>query len=83
MRGLVMPQIVREVMSRIAETGEEAFDEWVEGWLDLAARLGQELPPDIEDDAREAWVENVVAAYAESMLFATKAEDLLRVSEAA
>lgn len=67
----------------MAGAREEPSDEWVEGWLDLAARLGQELPADIEEDAQETWVEDVVTAYAESLRLGTKAEELLRTSEAA
>lgn len=80
--GLVVPQIVREVMSKVAFEDQDAAEPWVENWLGFADRLDQEFPADGDDDDRRQWVDDVVNAYAESLQLATHAEGhLLRTLE--
>jgi hypothetical protein len=79
--GLVMPQIVREVITQVA-AAEEGAEPWVEKWVCFAEGLGQELPDDADDDARVKWIDDVVGAYADNLRLATRAEThLLRTLE--
>ena len=74
-RALVMPQVLRSVLSHILFVERAGLDDdsdgWHMGWLRLAQTLISEAVPPLtgpeDDDAREAalqWIEDVVGAFA-------------------
>jgi hypothetical protein len=76
-RALVLPEIVREVLRRAADS--EQTDGWVEDWLSFASRLGHEAPGADEDI--DDWVQDVVRSYCGSTKFATGVMKQLKVRE--
>ena len=75
-RGIVMPQIVREVLPLVA-AAEQQTEPWVQKWSDFAKRLSGEEVPEDPDDVDE-WVDEVVRQFTLESKFATLAEDHLQ-----
>lgn len=67
---LVYPAALREIVTRIIhveqyEEYDEEGDGWMDRWLKFAARLPNIGPiPGKDDDDRELWIDDVVAAFA-------------------
>lgn len=81
-RGLIMPQIVRQVLAVVATT-EQQSELWAANWISFADRLGHSEPPNSDDDeAVQGWVDDVVESFARSFKMATAAEAQMRREEA-
>lgn len=81
-RGLIMPQIVRQVLEIVAVT-EQQSEPWAANWISFADRLGHPELPDGEDDgAVQDWVNNVVESFTVSLKMASEAETHMRAEEA-
>ncbi len=79
-RGLIMPQIVRAVLPRVA-TAEQKTDDWVQRWSEFAKRLGFEVPnEDADEDVVSDWVDQVASEFALTLRFATEAEGHLHTT---
>ena len=78
-RALVLPHIVREVLTMAVGSAEP----WVEKWFEFASKLVHDEPPEAgsEDDVVEMWVNLVVASFAARSNFATLTEQFLSVAE--
>lgn len=78
LRGLILPQIVRQVLEAALDH-DQPSDEWVVNWLGFADRYGHsDLPNVDEDGAVEDWIDGVVEAFTDSLTFATQARELMR-----
>jgi hypothetical protein len=81
-RGLIMPQIVRQVLAVVATT-EQQSEPWAVNWISFADRLGHPDLPNAEDDeAVQGWVDNVVESFTVSLKLASAAETHMRAEEA-
>lgn len=81
-RGLIMPQIVRQVLAVVATT-EQQSEPWAANWISFADRLGHSELPDAEDDqAVRGWVDDVVESFTVRLKMASAAETHLRAEEA-
>jgi hypothetical protein len=81
-RGLIMPQIVRQVLAEVATTDQQS-EPWAVNWISFADRLGHPELPDAEDDeAVQGWVDGVVESFTVSLKMASAAETHLRAEEA-
>jgi|SRR5271157_3816928 len=82
-RGLILPQIVRQVLSAAAAS-EHQSEQWVVNWMTFADRLGHTDPPTPDDeDAVQEWVDNVVESFTDDKRLATKAEESMRAGDEA
>ena len=67
---LVYPAALREILNRIihveqCEEYDEEGDGWMDRWLKFATRLPNIGPvPDKDDDDRELWIDDAIAAFA-------------------
>jgi|GEM_PF-4370719 hypothetical protein len=81
-RGLIMPQIVRQVLTVVAKT-EQQSEPWAANWISFAEQLGHPELPDAEDDeAVQGWVEEVVESFTVNLKMASAAEAYLCAEEA-
>ena len=81
-RGLIMPQIVRQVLAMVATT-EQQSEPWVANWISFADRLGYSELPNAEDDqAVQGWIDDVVESFTVSLKMASAAETHMRAEEA-
>lgn len=81
-RGLIMPQIVRQVLAIVATT-EQQSEPWAANWISFTDRLGYPELPDAEDDgAVQGWVEDVVESFTDNLKMASAAEAHMRAEEA-
>jgi hypothetical protein len=79
-RGLVLPQIVRQVLE--AAASRDQSDDWVANWMGFAERLGYSEPPSPDiDGAVEDWVDSVVGTYTDNLKLATKAREHMRAGD--
>lgn len=76
--GLIMPQIVRQVLSLIANSEELQSEPWAVNWISFADRLGHPLPDPPDEEIVQDWVENVVGSFTDSFKLATVAETRMR-----
>jgi|SRR5581483_9014048 len=80
-RGLIMPQIVRQVLAAVATTDQQS-EEWAANWISFADRLGHsELPNAEDDEAVQSWVDDVVESYTVSLKMASAAATYMRAEE--
>ncbi len=80
-RGLIMPQIVRQVLAVVATT--EQSEPWAANWISFADRLGHSELPNAEDgEAVQGWVDDVVEFFTVSLKMASAAETHMRAEEA-
>jgi hypothetical protein len=80
-RGLIMPQIVRQVLAMVVSTDQQS-EPWAAGWISLAERLGHPDVPDDEDaDAVRVWIDGVVESFTTSLKMASTAEAHMRAEE--
>ena len=78
-RGLVLPQIVRNVLFFVANA-EQKTDVWVIKWSEFVKRLTGEDVPDFDNDNSEtldSWIDEVVIKFTDELKFVTAAEELL------
>jgi hypothetical protein len=81
-RGLIMPQIVRQVLAMVVSTDQQS-EPWAMGWISFAERLGHPDVPDDEDpDAVRNWIDGVVESFTTSLKMASTAEAHMRAEEA-
>jgi len=81
-RGLILPQIVRQVLMLVATTEQES-EPWAANWISFADRLGHsELPNAADDEAVRDWVNDVVESFTASHKMASTAEIHMRAEEA-
>jgi hypothetical protein len=81
LRGLILPQIVRQVLAVVART-EQQSEPWATNWIGFAHRLGNFEPPDAEnDEAVQRWVDDVVDSFTFSLKLASAAETHMRAEE--
>ena len=81
-RGLIMPQIVRQVLAMVATT-EQQSEPWAANWISFADRLGYSELPNAEDDqAVQGWIDDVVESFTVSLKMASAAETHMRAEEA-
>jgi hypothetical protein len=82
-RGLILPQIVRQVLGAAAAS-EQQSEQWVVNWMTFADRLGHTDPPNLDDeDAVHDWVDEVVKSFTDNQLLATKADEFMRSGDEA
>jgi hypothetical protein len=80
--GLIMPQIVRQVLAVVATT-EQQSEPWAANWISFAERLGHPEVPEAENgEAVQGWVDDVVDSFTASLKMATAAESHMRAEEA-
>jgi hypothetical protein len=80
-RGLILPQIVRQVLGAAATT-EQQSDQWVANWMALAERLGHADPPNVEDpDEVLEWVDKVVESFTDNLRLATHAGNFMQAED--
>ena len=63
---LVMPEVMRQIARKISNSlgSLEDNETWVYNWAEFLAVIGvSEIPEDADDDAKDGWVEEVVAAF--------------------
>lgn len=81
-RGLIMPQIARQVLEVVATT-EQQSEPWAANWISFADRLGHpELPDGDDDGAVREWVDDVVESFTLRLKMASAAEAHMRAEEA-
>lgn len=81
-RGLIMPQIVRQVLAVVATTAQQS-EPWAANWISFADRLGHSELPEADDDvAVQVWVDEVVESFTASLKMASAAETHMRAEEA-
>jgi hypothetical protein len=81
-RGLILPQIIRQVLAEVATTDQQS-EAWAVNWVSFADRLGHSELPDAEDEkAVEDWVDDVVESFTVSLKMASAAETYMRAEEA-
>lgn len=82
-RGLILPQIVRQVLGAAASS-EQQSEQWVVNWMTFAERLGHaDLPPPEDDNAVDEWVDDVVELFTANLRLATLAEEHMRTGDEA
>jgi hypothetical protein len=82
-RGLILPQIVRQVLGAAAAS-EQQSEQWVVNWMTFADRLGHtDLPTPDDEDAVQEWVDNVVESFTDDLRLATQAEEFMRAGDEA
>jgi|SRR5271156_217911 len=80
-RGLILPQIVRQVLAVVATT-EQQSETWTGNWIRFADGLGHsELPNTDDDEAVQGWVDDVVESFTVSLKLASAAESHMRAEE--
>jgi hypothetical protein len=82
-QGLIIPQIVRSIVSELPSC-QQRSDDWLLNWAHFLESLGfDDIPNEEEDEEEEIreWVEKVIAAFCEKFKFATKAEEHLHSGE--
>jgi hypothetical protein len=82
-RGLILPQIVRQVLGAAAASDQQS-EQWVVNWMTFADRLGHTDPPPTDDeDAIQEWVDDVLESFTNNLRFATQAEAFMRAGDEA
>jgi hypothetical protein len=82
-RGLVLPQIVRQVLEAAVRT-EQQSEQWVLKWMAFAERFGCGDPPDPEgedDHVIQEWVDQVVDSFTDDLKLTTNAEKYMRARD--